>query len=450
MKTSLLLIIAAFMAFSLPAQTGASVKSPGNLKSASVARQKLDSVLVSSWDTVAAQWNPGSKSDYAYDTDGNMILSYSYGWMSSTQVWKARSKFVCNYDSTGLLTYNENYAPDTVPGTWKASTEHEYSYDPNRNMVSDIQLNWSNDSGRLIYSSRYDYSYNLQGRMTSKLGSVVNGRSQWQIQTQNNFTYDSSGNLTLELAYEMNSVNHQWYPSYRNENSYDSAGNKVRIIYSLPDTGAANWKYESKSDYSFNSSRKMILETDYQFSATDSIWNPLLKEVRTYSDTGDMTMKFNYNWDVTNSQWVPVSDGKMICDFNIAFPLEQLILPPGFENYNSDHMMMDKFQYHWNGSQWNQFVRNSYYYSEKNLGIPENSLSYCRVYPNPTRDHINIDWPGLTGDLQISIYNQNGVMVFSRKVAGRSTVNFGNLPEGEYILKITGDHQTTTTKLIIQ
>ena len=217
-------------------------------------------------------------------------------------------------------------------------------------------------------------------------------------------------------------------------------------IYSQSDTGAVSWKYIAKAEYVYNSSSKMILQTDYLFSATDSIWNPQSKEERTYTDNGDMTIMYNYTWDPLNSQWVPVSNGKLVCDYNIVFNLSQVILPPGFENYNSDHLMMDKFQYHWNGSQWNQLVKNNYYYSEKNLGIPDNSLASCHVYPNPARDHVSIDWPGLKGDLQVSIYNFDGVMVFSRVLPAKTTVSFGNLPAGEYMLKITGDQKTTATR----
>lgn len=450
MKTTAIIFIATFLVFSLQGQPFASRSLQGNQKSASVIKQKLDSVLISSWDSTGAQWKIASKTDYAYDVNGNMILSYSYGWVSSTQQWRARTKFECIYDFLGMLSYSESYNPDTIPGTWRPSTKHEYTYNAEKNLSSDIQLNWNRDSSRLVYSSKFDYTYNTSGILTSVLGSIVNSKSQWQPLTQNNYTYDGSGNQTVETGYRMNLANHQWYPEFKDDYSYDSVGNRIMNIYSQPDTGSASWKFISKNLYSYNSSSKMILQTDYQFSATDSIWNFQSKEERTYTDNGDMGLKYNYTWDTLSRQWVFIADGKISCDFNIAFPLSQLFLPPGFENYNSDHMMIDKFQYHWTGSQWNNFVQNMYYFSEKNLGVPENSLAYCSVYPNPARDHVSIDWPGLKGDLQLGIFNQKGEMIFTRILAGKSTVYFGNLPSGEYLLKITGDQKMTATKLIIQ
>ena len=447
MKTYVIFIIAAFFTLSL---RSLSLPSPVSQSSSSVIKQKLDSVLISSWDSIGAQWKIGSKYDYAYDVAGNMILSYSYGWMTSTQQWRARTKFEQNYDFFGMLSYSESFNPDTIPGAWRPNTKHEYTFDPNKNIVSDIQLNWSADSAGLIYSSKYEYTYNISGRLTTLLGSVVNSKSQWQPMTQSNYIYNGSGNVTVESAFEMDLVTHQWYPTFKNNHSYDTAGNRIMTIYSQSDTGAVSWKYIAKAEYVYNSSSKMILQTDYLFSATDSIWNPQSKEERTYTDNGDMTIMYNYTWDPLNSQWVPVSNGKLVCDYNIVFNLSQVILPPGFENYNSDHLMMDKFQYHWNGSQWNQLVKNNYYYSEKNLGIPDNSLASCHVYPNPARDHVSIDWPGLKGDLQVSIYNFDGVMVFSRVLPAKTTVSFGNLPAGEYMLKITGDQKTTATRLIIR
>ncbi len=446
MKTNVILIIAIFFTVSLRSQTLSSPSSQGSL---SVVKQKLDSVLISSWDSAGAQWKIGSKTDYAYDTPGNLILSYSYSWTSSTKQWRARSKFECVYDFLGLLSYTLSSSPDTTPGGWRPSTKHEYLYNPKKSIASDIQLNWNADSAGLAYSSKYDYTYNLQGRLTSEQGSIVNSKNEWQPLSQVYYTYNGSGNLTVETAFVYRS-NHQWEPAYKNDHSYDSTGNRILTIYSQPDTGAASWKYISKNEFVYNDSSKMILQTDYQFSAADSVWNNQSKEERNYNDSGDMWYKYDYTWDQVLSQWVPLSDGKIVCDYNVAFNKSQLILPPGFENYNSNHLMMDKFQYRWNGSQWNNAVQNDYYYSEKNLGIPENSLVYCRVYPNPARDYVCIDWPGLKGELQLSIFNQNGLMVFSAALSNQSTVGLSMLQAGEYILKITGNQKTTATKLIIQ
>jgi len=446
MKTYIIFIIAAFFTLSLRSQ---SLPSPASQSSSSVIKQKLDSILISSWDSTGTQWKISSKYDFTYDVAGNMILSYSYGWTTSTQQWRARTKFEQNYDFFGMLSYSESYNPDTIPGAWRPNTKHEYTFDPNKNIVSDIQLNWSADSSGLIYSSKYEYTYNISGRLTTLLGYVVNSKSQWQARTQNNYGYNGSGNLTVETDYEMDLVNHQWYPTFKNNHSYDTAGNRIMTIYSQSDTGAVSWKYISKTEYEY-SSGKMTLQTDYQFSATDSIWNLQSQEERIYTGNGDMSEKYNYTWDQVNNQWVPVSNGKLVCDYNTSFDLSELILPPGFENYNSDHQMIDKFQYHWNGTQWNQLIENNYYYSEKNLGIPENSLAFCQVYPNPARDHVGIDWPGLKGDLQVSIYNFDGVMVFSRMLPAKTTVSLKNLPAGEYMLKITGNQKTTATRLIIQ
>jgi hypothetical protein len=450
MKSIVFTVLAAFLVLTMEGQARYSPGLDGTLKSASVTKQKLDSVYISSWDSAGATWKLGSKTDYAYDMNGNMILSFGYGWISSSGQWKARTKFECNYDFLGLLSYTVSFTPDTIPGAWRPIIKHEYTFDPNKNIAEDIQLNWSSDSSRLIYSSKIDNTYDLAGRLTAMLMSVVNSRSQWQPLTQSNYTYDSSGYLSVETALDMNLVNHLWYPAFRNDHSYDSAGNLIRTIYSLPDTGAVSWKYTSKNEYAYNNMSKMILETDYLFSETDSVWTRQTKEERTYTGNGDMWIKYDYTWDQEVSQWVPVSVGKIVCDYNIAFPLSQLILPAGFENYNSDHLMMDKFQYRWNGSQWDQFVQNQFYYSEKNLGVRENSLDYCRVFPNPARDHLSIDWPGLKGDMQVSIYNMDGALVFSGIVPVQATINCGNLPAGEYILKITGDRKITSTKLILQ
>jgi hypothetical protein len=76
------------------------------------------------------------------------------------------------------------------------------------------------------------------------------------------------------------------------------------------------------------------------------------------------------------------------------------------------------------------------------------------VFPNPASDQVNIIFPGLTGDVTVSILAEDGRVMDQVEVGqaqgARLTYNTDNLRNGAYLVRVQQeDGNQVTTRLIV-
>jgi hypothetical protein len=82
-------------------------------------------------------------------------------------------------------------------------------------------------------------------------------------------------------------------------------------------------------------------------------------------------------------------------------------------------------------------------------GVSPGANSQIRVYPNPVSDgYLNVTSPG-NSEKKIEIYNVVGKNVFNQKTSA-NRIDINTLKPGVYVLKVTADNRTTSSKLIIK
>lgn len=82
--------------------------------------------------------------------------------------------------------------------------------------------------------------------------------------------------------------------------------------------------------------------------------------------------------------------------------------------------------------------------------LPENSPEYLKVYPNPSTDHIIIQYSGID-NAQVQIYDMNGKQMMIRKgINNTETINVSTFAKGVYTLKISGSNKIVFEKIIVQ
>lgn len=87
------------------------------------------------------------------------------------------------------------------------------------------------------------------------------------------------------------------------------------------------------------------------------------------------------------------------------------------------------------------------------LSVDEASIdSLFSIFPNPSNGQITISVDGTLGDGQVRIYDINGREVYKQAASlqGNVSVNAAGLSTGVYIMNITSESNTFTTKLIIE
>lgn len=106
-------------------------------------------------------------------------------------------------------------------------------------------------------------------------------------------------------------------------------------------------------------------------------------------------------------------------------------------------------------------VQKKVYFDFKTCGRPRNAtngsgemtsvnndLLDFNVYPNPTSNIFNIEIPVSESDVNIQLYNSAGQLIYSKSATGNvEAINTDQLPNGMYILTLTGSFGTLQKKV---
>ncbi len=93
---------------------------------------------------------------------------------------------------------------------------------------------------------------------------------------------------------------------------------------------------------------------------------------------------------------------------------------------------------------------------ESSLSVEENAFDFLGVYPNPTDGVVSVSIENSAlNDVQINLYDMRGRMVSNEKFTNSAsnfttTLNYSNISQGVYIMKIQSGNDITSRQLIIK
>ena len=116
---------------------------------------------------------------------------------------------------------------------------------------------------------------------------------------------------------------------------------------------------------------------------------------------------------------------------------------------NGEWILKIKDPYNGDGGTVNSFSIDICYITDS-LGLESNSLSNTTVYPNPTKDILNIDIPNAIGTSKLKLYDVQGRFVMETVTnSTQEVMNIGNLQSGVYMLSIENETNKTVKKVIL-
>jgi hypothetical protein len=122
------------------------------------------------WDINTSQWIGDSKTEYAYDANGNRTL-YSYSkWDTNLNQWVNNDKNEITYDANGNMTLNINYDWNKNTNQWVIYNKDEYTYDTNENRTSLITCLWDTLASQWINLAKTEYIYDINGNRIVNIG----------------------------------------------------------------------------------------------------------------------------------------------------------------------------------------------------------------------------------------------------------------------------------------
>jgi len=202
----------------------------------------------------------------------------------------------------------------------------------------------------------------------------------------------------------MNSFQTEWENKWKREYAYFNNGlikEEIYFVWGLMD-GNFKWIENYNNIYRYDAFENLIELDKYYFDWDLLMWSIQFQILNTYFDAGFLSSSTYYYWDF--GQWNEV----------------------------------EKYTYNYPGYVSINYLANSF---------------DVKVYPNPAKDKVSILFNSDLHEMaQVELYDLKGQMVYSSNAYFSNSyteINFPNLTNGIYLLKIIIDRKVNSTKLII-
>lgn len=339
-----------------------------------------------------------------------------------------------NYDANGMLLTYKSISTDT-------------EYTPS-----------------LSYYNTYDGGGNVTASIYFK---TPNGTS-WDTATKRYFTYNGSGQLTIDSTYTRNGTT--WYLSSRYEYAYDGSGHIAQVKSYTRKNATAAMNYVQMYDLSYYADGKLKTSNTSQDTGTGMY----LSYVDTFGyATGYSYFNFFKEYGYTDVGWGEISSftkkinaagvpdtayktelvyfldttGAVIGSFNIGF--KDIII------YNSHNDPIYYYDYINMGSGFTDNSEQDFYY-EPATGIEKPATQYdIKVYPNPAKDVILIkpDEALKNKDLSLQLTDATGRVVRSlqtRWTGADIKMPMEDMAPGIYYLSVSDGNGTSRVEKIVK
>ncbi|MFC6877460.1 T9SS type A sorting domain-containing protein [Flavobacterium myungsuense] len=370
-------------------------------------------------------WEKSSGSNYEYDNNNNLVGEYRMNWNNSNSTWENSGKTTFTYNAGNKVTQELNQNWNILTSTLENSYKQTYTY-TNGKITEIVSQEWLNSSWVNTYKtvitynssnlpetaigftweglqwvtdkSRTTLTYNSNNRVISDLQEIWDG-TQWVNDTKTLYTYNANNKIINQKSAKWDDFNSLWVPNgNKSEYEWDTSGNKAKETeyYTYSDANNNQFNNQFKKEYTFDTSSLM-----------SSFANPFKDK------TG-----FDYLFE--------------------DFPFVNKVL------------VENEFNYDANTSTYSNNSRTTYNYNSSitlSTKQPEITIEKIKVYPNPTKDFLNIQ----------NIANNKIDKVIISDIIGKTVlkcyenakqINVQDLSKGIYLIEAFSGKVKFTSKFV--
>lgn len=448
-------------------------------KSATVLKQRMDSVEINYWNSYDEVWE-SSKYHYDYDVSGQMTFYFTTYTDNSSGDVLGEDRYEYSYNADGSIAELHELNWDEDAGDWETSRKRVYSYDEGGNQIGYANYNWDSSGEQWTRVDSTFNTYNGEGLLTEYNGFLWQS-DQWIIryfsqynyeqhgwlsehymrmwyeadQTWKNnikfvYTWNEQGEMLTKIRYDQEVYEGPWLEYYKLEHFYNDEN-------LLTTTNSAHWETGQWAIYrtdtmSYNADG--LLAEDRGYTLVDSSMQPDFRYEYSYDASGNLTEYINYTWDENTSNLV--FWGKNLYSHDLSFSITDLLLPGVDSDWysklflgNITSMPLGLHIYHWIDDSWQDYQKTAYFYSEMNVvGLGERELAMVRLYPNPVGDQLHIALPEGSSGATLALYEITGRQVFRCQMEEGAILSMANLPAGIYLYSLSVDGMIQSGKLV--
>ncbi len=392
------------------------------------------------------------KFETSTDSMGNCNLQATYCWDSVHSIWKGlHIKTERSYTSSGALKTFTNSIWDTLNGSWSFYTKGIFSYsnagkpdtityyepDANKQPVRSSQIvNTYLSDGKInketayafhvnsgfspVFRNRYEYADTMP-QITKLLELYNASNNQWYSIEKTVSGYDGSGNLTVHIVADYDTLNQMWTERYRHSlnilsNTDDSIHVKITNAPGGVELSAEEMKSIRKNGLT------SLTNSYYENNVLSSTENSTINELNGKT----ISLTSNDSESSSRTEW----------DFDDTYNTLSLNLLKTNSKTESEILVRSMIFYFKSGIP-----------TDVSQNQPGSKISF---YPNPAKDQFYIINP--TGDNCIyRILTIEGKTIRSG-IANESsnTVSVNDLSTGAYLLQLSSEKESITRVLIKQ
>lgn len=450
------------------------------------------------WDTETDQWKYNWKFESAYNDEGQQVNHTKLKYDLSLQQWIPQSGYKMIYKN-GLIKERYN-VKNNGAGEQESGTYNSYFYDTHNNVVLDSifyynstsqayefrfykgsKLIYENDLVMIQYDSSVDdtgtasnyhrihYSYHINKEIFSRMDSIYGWNSEisafeWMLRTQ--MEYDEAGRRTkfINVGY----TKEIW--------QFTEAGTLKLYEYYIWDKALKYWIGQTKRENKFSSDNKILLTKIYRsWGWNETDWNDFPQYIDYY----------NYISVGINRKEIAVCDYHTIPRDTVyqandslklvIYQTREILSIPEI-TFNGDTLITTAYTgavYNWIDCNTGNIIfagDNKYYFGRSGSYKVEVELDDCRkesvcidatvtstaseilqevmIYPNPFTDLLSFGYQPDKYN-QLMVISPEGKVIYSAPLdPGNGTVNLNFLKNGVYIIKLTGNENIYSKKVI--
>lgn len=374
-------------------------------------------------ETVRENWTNGSwvkltKYLYQYNSAGNRTEVIYQIWNTTSNGWRNNGRIVNAYNSNQSLTKKETYNWDG--SAWQISTRQEMMYSSSNELIRHDFYIFSNGVFEKQERRDYQYSFGLLSNYTRYLPDAFGN---WFIKSRELRLINGSANPpynTLTRIQPRDTLNSVWVDSLRISYTHSSSGLLLQTESDQFNPANSVWTSVSRSQFDYNPSNQLIEEKNESYQSSSSSFRNTTRRVLSYAN--NLVDQIIYYINDGNNGWKTSTSSNF--------------------TYNSNDSLIYQLEQDLSGSAGVPTNQYFYHYQAIPVGVRNNFklLTKAALYPNPSDGLLRIQTDEkLEGELQLSIYNIEGKIVWSQittQAIQDISINTSRLSSGSYFLQL--------------
>ncbi len=250
-------------------------------------------------DSTGQNWLPMTNETYAYNASGNLTLGVQMRWDPELNTWINENKLAITFNDHGDPVLIENCYHDLDLNDWVCGEKEVVGYDDQGNIISDEVFIWNQELQIWGIEASVKVSYNEKG-LESRIEISM---SDW-LKVILDMSYDDAGNLIEELDQEWDAINLKWVNSSLIKYSYDDRNNQILQSNDRWNTETSAWEPIAQSHHEYDLHDRLVKEDYYEIDTLSGQFVGTFMTLFGYDQYDNQNYIESKSWDAGTEQWV--------------------------------------------------------------------------------------------------------------------------------------------------